>query len=281
MPKTEFRAEIQVPANRIHPNPNNPRREAGDVTELAASIRENGILQSVLLIPDTARGGDYFLLEAGFRRWTAARQIAEAYPIPARVSIPKPGENMASRALITGLVENLHREGLGPMEKAHAYGRLRKEFDMTQAQIAKRVGLKSAGSVSRYLSLLDLSEATQDRVASGKLTVEDAAKAVVRTRQRARIAKGQKPVDNGWEPDHFTKNHFLWRKAKKLCDDREHNNRRRLGDVACGKCWEDVIRRDQTTVDQNTYQEVIGKPVPFLSPENGLLEQGRREAATG
>lgn len=274
MSQTEFKREIQIPVDHLRPNPDNPRKEAGDVSELAASIKENGLLEPLLVRPDTVKGGDYFIIEAGFRRWTAGKTVVPT--LACRISIPKPGENPARRALVIGLVENIHRKDLNIMEKAKAYQRMREELDMTQAQIAKAVGLRGSGSVSRALALLDLSEKIQQSVIDGKVSVDDALKAVTRNRQNARIKKGQKPVDNGWEPDHFTDKHFLAKRARHLCDERGHTNRRRLGNVACGHCWETVIRADEARV-QNVAMREAGVTVPFISPEQALLNAGRSE----
>lgn len=246
----------EIHVKRLHPNPDNPRQEAGDVTELAASIRRHGVLEPLLVIPapwlNKGPGtGDQYLIEAGYRRWVAGSKILST--LPCIVRIPHSSENIKQRAIVTGLVENLHRDNLTAMEKAKAYGRLRDEFGMTQAQIATEAGLHIS-SISRYLKLLDLAPQAQERVAKGTLKVEDALAAVTKHRAKQRVKEGKKPVDVGWEPDHFTDMHHLAKKARVMCDAREHTSRRRLG-PACGQCWEDAIRQDQTTVLQAAYLE--------------------------
>jgi ParB family chromosome partitioning protein len=259
-------AEIEIPALNIRPNPDNPRVEAGDVAELRNSIMRYGLLQSVLVREDTERGKDRYILEAGERRWTACRLIRPGYMIAARV-IQLPN-NMPQwmHAIIVGMHENDHRKQLNAMERARAYGRLRDEAEMTQAQVADTLGT-SAYNISRYLGLLELSVNTQKRVESGELSVEAALKHVKRHRAQVRKGKGHQPVDVGWEPDHFTSKHFLARKAAKLCKARGHNNRRKLADSdACGACWEHVVRQDEAVVQVTSWREQ-GFELPFLTPE--------------
>lgn len=263
----------EIHVKRLHPNPDNPRKEAGDVSELAASIRRHGVLEPLLVIPapwlNKGPGtGENYLIEAGYRRWVAGSKVLNT--LPCIVRTPHPSENINQRALVTGLVENLHRDTLTAMEKARAYGRLRDEFRMTQAQIATETGL-NVSSISRYLTLLELAPAAQERVAKGTLSVEDALAAVKKHRAMQRTKKGQKQIDVGWEPDHFTRNHHLAKKARTMCDAREHTGRRRYDGVACGQCWETVIRQDQSKVDYAEYKQAVEEAggqfaVPFLPP---------------
>lgn len=254
---------IRTSVNNIHPNLANPRTEAGDVTELAASIRENGILQDILVRPAPELGPDQYVIEDGYRRWVAAKYVTDEIRVTVRV--PGPDDDLAIREVITSLVTTIHRKDLTPMERARAYGRLRDEAGMTQAQIAKLMGLKSDGTVSRYLMLLELAPSYQKAVAEGKASVEHAIGAVSRKRAKERKEKGHKPALVEWEPDHFTSNHHLAKMAKTMCDAREHTARRRYGNIACGLCWETVIRQDQSKADRVEYQG-MGLAVPFIAP---------------
>lgn len=252
-----------VNIRNIHPNPANPRNEAGDVTDLAASIRENGVLHNILVRPAPELGPDEYVIEDGYRRWVAARHITEEMEVVVR--IPGPDENLAVREVVTSLITTIHRKDLTAMERARAYGRLRDEAGMTNVQIAELMGLKSDGTVSRSLSLLELSPSYQKAVESGTASIERALEAVGRKRAKERKDKGHNPAKVEWEPDHFTKDHHLARKARTMCDAREHTARRRYGNVACGLCWETVIRQDQSTADRVEYQEQ-GFQVPFIAP---------------
>ena len=251
-----------LPVDRIHPNPDNPRAEAGDVTDLANSIREQGLLQPIIVRPAPDKGDGHYYIEAGYRRWVAMKSWNTL--IPAAIRPPLPGENPAMRNIVTGLVENIHRKDLGPMEKARAFGRLRDEFKLTNAQIGKQTGL-SESSVSRFTSLLELAPAAQERVASGKLQVGQAMNAVQLVRAQRRRREGSAQAGAQWEPEWFTVKHPLAQDAARLCERRRNSNpqhaaRRRLGKTAgyagaCGQCWESEIRRDERIVDEKNAQE--------------------------
>jgi ParB family chromosome partitioning protein len=263
-----------VNVNHIHPNPDNPRFEAGDLTELAASIRVHGVLVPILARIDqnSSYPEFHYIIEDGYRRWAAARTVLEYVPV--NVLEMAGQENPKTRALAIGLITDIHKVTLTPMEKAKAFGRLRDEFDMTMAQIANSIGVDTS-TVSRYLALLELSDRTQKRVASGSLSVDDAIKAVRIQRAKNRKEAGHKPADVGWEPDHFTKDHHLAKKARTMCDAREHTGRRRIGKIACGQCWETVIRQDEVKVQQVQFQEA-GISVPFLPP---IMTAGTRKSS--
>ncbi len=239
---------ITIEVARIHANPDNPRFEAGDVTDLAVSIREEGLKQPLLVRPyDIRDGEEHYLLEDGFRRLTAARQVLTFVPVI--VQHVHPDENLLVRTLVTGLITSVHNKPLTPMEKARAYGRLRDEVRLTHTEIAKKVGVSST-TVTNHLALLDLAPAAQERLDKRTLKVEDALRAVRDHRAKVRKGQGKQPIEVGWEPDHFTAKHPLARKARIICNAREHNNRRRFEGVACGQCFEEAIRQDQTAILQ-------------------------------
>ena len=263
MPITRVIRTVEVPASKLHPNPRNPRFESGDVTDMVESIKQFGLLQSVLVRDAPQFGPDDFELLGGQRRWTACRLIDPEYPIDCRVLAIPDDMPRDELTIVVALHENDRRKELTPMERARAYGRLR-EFGRTQKQIAELLGVKDH-TISRYLSLLELAPQAQKRVENRQLSVEDATAIIAKHRAKVRESKGQLPTSVGWEPDHFTEKHFLARKAKKTCDVREHNNRRRRGG-ACDQCWETVIRQDEATVQQAAWREQ-GHDIPFLSPE--------------
>lgn len=257
--------KIDIRHDHISRNPNNPRKDVGDVSDLARSIRSEGIIVPLHVIPDATKGNGWYLLEAGERRWVASAGYLEM--VPCIVNVPKAGESLLERALIIGLTENDQRTGLSAIERAHAYGRMRDDLGMSMTQIAERLGYTNA-TIGRYLSLLELTPATQKRVVEKKLSVEDAVQAVKRSRQVRRDKEGKKPVNIGWEPDHFIKTHRLAKVAHRICDAREHTSRRRLGNVACGYCWEEAIRQDQTAVLQAAYLDTQrdDKKPTFMPP---------------
>jgi ParB family transcriptional regulator, chromosome partitioning protein len=152
----------EVPLSSIHPNPLQPRTQFDEDTmaSLAASIREVGVLQPVL-VRETAVG-EYELI-AGERRWRAARR-AGLQAIPVLVQ-----ESSDVHSLEQALVENLHREDLGPLEEAGAFQQLVDGFGYTHEQVAARVG-KSRTAVTNTLRLLQLPAGVQRFLADGAIS---------------------------------------------------------------------------------------------------------------
>ncbi len=167
----------QVPIGAIRPNSLQPRRhfDEASMASLAASIRELGLLQPVL-VRQVAQ--DEYELIAGERRWRAARRVGLT-SIPALVQA---GAGDA-RSLEYALVENLHREDLNPLEEAAAYQQLIDEFSMTHEQVAKRVG-RSRAAVTNTLRLLQLPAGVQRALADGSLSAGHA-RALLATPDRA------------------------------------------------------------------------------------------------
>ncbi|MEV4287400.1 ParB/RepB/Spo0J family partition protein [Nonomuraea bangladeshensis] len=232
-----------ISLDHIHAHPDNIRDDLGDLTELAASITAQGLLQPVTVRPLPGGHGDYELL-AGHRRRAAALQ-AGLTTVPAVI---RHDVNDAA-AIEVMLVENIQRRDLNPMEKAEALGRLRDQ-GYSGALISARTGIPQ-GTVSASLALLELDSESRERVRTGELTVTEALNAIRRLRKKAREARasGSETLASwSWEPDYLTKTHPLARKAARLCEAREHTTRRRIGQTACGQCWESVIRTDERVV---------------------------------
>lgn len=241
-----------VTADRLHPNPDNPRQDpGGDLADLADSIRSSGLRHRLLVIPAPDEGDGHFYIEDGWRRWLAVKDWMTLIPVEIRPALP--GENIHVRSILTGLVTSAHQQPLNPVERAKGYGRLRDEYRLDQAQIARQMGL-SVSVIAKSLALLELSDDTLERVRNGSLQVGEALNTVYRRRAAARRKKGGTGRTGAvWEPDWFTAKHPLARKAVVLCDGRGHNSRRRLGKAghfpgACGECWESVIRADERVV---------------------------------
>ena len=152
----------EVAVHLIEPNPYQPRKEfsAEALSELVESIRAEGLLQPIVV-----RGvGDRFQLIAGERRWRAFQQL-KIKTIPARVMTSSDASS-ASLALI----ENLQRTDLNPIEEAHGYASLIRDFDLTQDAAAQRVG-KGRATVANSLRLLGLEAELQGYVGKGLLSV--------------------------------------------------------------------------------------------------------------
>ncbi len=141
-----------------------PRRHFNDdaLKELAASVRERGILEPLLVRP-LPGGRDSYEIVAGERRWRAA-QIAGLHDVPVLVR-----ELTDREAMEFGIIENVQREDLSPIEEAEGYKRLIEEFGHTQDALGKIVG-KSRPHITNMLRLLVLPEEVRDLIAQGKLT---------------------------------------------------------------------------------------------------------------
>ncbi len=150
-----------IELRRVRPNPFQPRREfdSAALAELQASIRENGLLQPLVV----RVAGDGFELVAGERRFRALSGL-KRQTAPAVVR-----ELSDEQMLLLALVENLQREELNAIEEAIAYQQLIDGFGLTQSQVANRVG-RNRSTVANSLRLLTLSQEVQDLVGSGSLS---------------------------------------------------------------------------------------------------------------
>lgn len=153
---------LEIPVQAVEPSPYQARREITpeQLNELAESIRSEGLLQPIVV----RKSGEKFQLIAGERRWRAF-QLLRIKSIPARIV---EANNASSAAL--GLIENLQREGLNPIEEAHGYASLIRDFDLTQESAAERVG-KGRASVANALRLLGLDPELQGYIAKSLITV--------------------------------------------------------------------------------------------------------------
>lgn len=221
---------LSVPLAHVHPNPDNPRGDLGDLTDLVASIRAHGILQPLLVTKRQAGG---YLILAGHRRHAAAT-IAGRQQVPVLVIAPQYADN----ALLLAMIENLHRTDLAPLDEARACRALL-DADWTKEQIARQLA-RSKHWVSDRLVLLELPADAQQLMATGELPV---GKATVLARQVARHRCGSVVV-GARSAQHFTTRHKLARWAQHLCDGASHPAAGRIG-PACGGCWEQTIRQHE------------------------------------
>ncbi|HZP96641.1 MAG TPA: ParB/RepB/Spo0J family partition protein [Candidatus Limnocylindria bacterium] len=150
----------EIPLEKVVPNPQQPRTQfdPAGIEELAASIRRHGILQPIVV----SRNGDRYELVAGHRRVLASRAAGKT-TIPAVVR-----EDVRDR-LELALVENLQRADLNAIETARAYKLLMETYDLTQEQLADRVG-KSRSHVANMLRTLSAPQPLQDAVIEGKIS---------------------------------------------------------------------------------------------------------------
>lgn len=152
----------EIPVHHVEPNPYQPRKEFSDeaLAELVESIRAEGLLQPIVV----RAVGDKFQLIAGERRWRAFQKLS-LKTIPARVMT----SSDASAATLA-MIENLQRADLNPVEEAHGYASLIRDFDLTQDAAAQRVG-KGRATVANSLRLLNLEPELQGYLGKGLLSV--------------------------------------------------------------------------------------------------------------
>jgi len=178
-----------VPVDRIEPNPENPRLliEEDALVDLAASIREHGVLQPILLRP---AGPNEYQLVAGERRWRAAR-LAGLETVPALVE-----DLDDDAALEIAIIENLQREDLSPLEEASMYDRMIKDHGYSVRRLAQKLG-KDKGYLENRLRLADAPPEIRELVSVRKDTLSHAYELLKvddprrRRRLAAQVASGQ------------------------------------------------------------------------------------------
>jgi ParB family chromosome partitioning protein len=162
IPPAESRAgATEIPIAQVSPNPHQPRQTITEesLVELAASIREHGVIQPLIV----TQAGDEYQLIAGERRWRAA-QLAGLTTVPAIIK-----ETTPQQMLELALVENVQRADLNPLEEASAYRQLMDEFGLTQEEVAERVG-KSRTAVANTVRLLRLPDDLKEALATGRIS---------------------------------------------------------------------------------------------------------------
>jgi ParB family transcriptional regulator, chromosome partitioning protein len=279
---TRHRQSVRhLPVDALVQHPGNVRDDLGDVTELAASIREHGLLQP-LVVTEHADGERYILL-AGHRRLAASVKLRlTSVPVIVRHGVGDLDQ------VVLMLVENLHRRDLDPIERAEAYGAMRHQ-GLSLAEIARRVGV-GVSSVSKYLTLLDLDEKRRDEVRRGALAAHQAIAIVRDVRQETRAKRGgaamgrPKGVKTAL---YFGPDHRLASAVRATCT---HRDRRQVGGVGCGPCWEETIRRADDTpaaptgaaeIDEVVVDRILSGDYKTLATRAEKVEVVRRWTAGG
>jgi ParB family transcriptional regulator, chromosome partitioning protein len=167
---------------RLIPNPLQPRRHFDDeaLKDLTKSIREQGILQPLIVRPTRSEAGNFEIV-AGERRWRAA-QRAQVHEAPVIIR-----DFTDEEALAVALIENIQRDELSPIEEAEAYARLSHDFGKTQEQVAEVVG-KSRSHIANMVRLLDLPDDVRALLADGQLSAGHA-RAILRAADPAALAR--------------------------------------------------------------------------------------------
>ncbi|WP_370153140.1 ParB/RepB/Spo0J family partition protein [Ferrovibrio sp.] len=184
----------EVPIEQLRPNPYQPRKlfDQAALDDLARSLKDKGVLQPLLVrrVKAASPEGATYEIIAGERRWRAA-QIAKLHAVPVVI------KDISDRdALEIGLIENVQREDLNPLEEAGAFQRLTEEFGYSAEQIAQVIG-KSRSHVANISRLLSLPVPVRDLIAAGRLTAGQARPLIghpLAVQLAQRIAEGQLTV---------------------------------------------------------------------------------------
>ena len=179
---------VEIAVDEIIPDPNQPRREFDEaqLEALSRSIKENGVVQPIVVVKE----GKKYQIVAGERRWRASR-MANLDKIPAIVRTLD-----AQKRLEISLIENVQREDLNPIEIATVYAKFRSQFNLSNAEIAKRVG-KSESAIINTTRLLNLPDSAKHAMVEHKLS-EGQMRPLV-TLDESQIEKVlPKIIDEGW-----------------------------------------------------------------------------------
>jgi ParB family chromosome partitioning protein len=162
------RGQRKIPTSSLQPNPRNPRRVFSDaeLDELAASLRERGIIQPIVARPMRGVPDGYEII-AGERRWRAA-QRASLHDVPVVII-----EATDAEALQLAVIENVQRTDLNPLEEAEGYRALIRDFSHSQDDVARMVG-KSRSHVANTLRLQTLPDRVRDHIHAGRLNAGQA-----------------------------------------------------------------------------------------------------------
>lgn len=181
-----MRPDSSLPINKVRPNRGQPRRAFNDaeLDELSDSIRQNGILQPLLV----RKKGDIYEIVAGERRYQAARRAGlSEVPVVIR-------EISDDDVFKLALIENLQRSDLSPLEEASGYRQLIKEKGLTQEELA-RILSKSRSTITNTLRLLDLPEEVQDLLEEGRISAGHARAILAVPGDEGRVALARKVAD--------------------------------------------------------------------------------------
>lgn len=222
----------KVPLRDLHPDPDNPREHLDDIDELADSIQEIGLLQPIV----ARRHHQLLYVVAGHRRLAAVRQLRWTH-----VDVIIRNDMRPDHVLAAMLIENGQRTDLDPIEEARGLAKLKAIDNCSDRDLGHKIG-RSQVHVSGRLALLSLTPEEQAQVRGRTMSVTEAT-------ARGRLAAGKvRPGAKGkTSPQHLAFGHPLANKAKARCISLGHSRGKGsgVGGIACGSCWETVIRADE------------------------------------
>lgn len=223
---------LVMPLRELVTDAGNVREKTGDVSELAASMAQVGLLQPVVARRDAS---GRLVVVAGHRRVAAARLLAWA-----TVDVVVRADMRPDEVLAAMLVENGHRRDLDPIEEARGLRRLKAQLgECADRELAARVG-RTQVHVSARLALLSLPPEQQDLIRAGRMTLADGVRA-------GRARSGRVRPSGATGSPHLGSTHPLAARVRARCSRLQHRwkGRNSVGGVGCGDCWEQVIRADE------------------------------------
>lgn len=163
-PTEPRKADQMMPIEKLHPNPEQPRRRftPEQLDDLSASIKEKGVIQPLIVRPDPSGDGTFEIV-AGERRWRAS-QMAQLHEVPVIIR-----NYSDTETLEVAIIENIQRADLNAIEEAAGYRDLMSRFGHTQEKVSEALG-KSRSHIANLLRLLNLPDDVQEFVRDGKLT---------------------------------------------------------------------------------------------------------------
>jgi ParB family chromosome partitioning protein len=233
-PRAEPGRPLQAPIGSVLPDPDNLRDELHGIDELAESISSIGMLEPIVV----RRRGQQFVIVAGHRR-RAAAALLQHVTVPVVIA-----DLRAEDVLVAMLIENGQREDLDPIEEARGLEKLRTrgETPLAHAEVAKMIG-RTQAYVSNRLALLALPADEQAAIRAGHMPLREGV-----TRGRHAGGTHRPGMVGKASAAHFDRHHRLADVARALCRTNGHSKHvpgGMLGGVACGRCWEAVIRSDE------------------------------------
>lgn len=235
---------LAVPVDQVHPSPNNPREHLTDIDDLARSISEVGLIQPIVVQKIPGQPG--YQVVAGHRRRAAVLKLGW-HKVPVLVR----RDMLPDEELLAMLVENGQRSGLDPIEEARALNKL-KQGGLTDTEIGRKIGRSNAHVWGR-LQLLKLPVEEQEQLRAKTITIGAAIdKAKTDSGSTYRPRKGREK-----SAAYLSINHDLGTRARARCQRLGHKSKgaKSVGGVACGECWESVIRADERQTLHNQSEQ--------------------------
>jgi ParB family transcriptional regulator, chromosome partitioning protein len=253
-----------IDIDRIQPNPDQPRTEIGDLSELSASIKEKGVLEPLLVL---ANGDGTYMIIAGERRWRASK-LAGLTEVPC-IQVDTDEKGVAEIALI----ENLQRKDLNIWEEADGLKALAEKFGYTQDQIARKIS-KSRTTVTELMTVAGLPQTIRDRCREKNINSKSTLLEIARQFDDDSMLKLVDSFGNG-SPDHESvkKAARAERTAREATPATEKVNRSFRLPIADLKCVVEVKFQDPSSMNRNTLMKALKKSFDAVKNEETIIDK--------